>query len=387
MSWSWRLGRVAGIPIYVHWTFLILIGWIVFAHWRAGHDAATILAGVGFVIVLFGCVVLHELGHALAARRYGVPTADITLLPIGGVARLQRMPEKPGEELVVAIAGPAVNLAIVVALWLVGVRPPIVSVDDAGNPSIVRETFLSNLMTVNLTLMIFNLIPAFPMDGGRILRALLAMRLDYARATRIAASVGQMAAIAFGFIGLTSNAPMLLLIALFVWIGAEGEAAQAEERLVLKDVPVRMAMLTDYQTVSPGEPLRHAAELLLAGSQHDFPVMVGDRPVGVLTRSALMSGLAQGGPDAPIGDFMTPALDQVEAGEPLVPAISRLRETGAACLQVIERGLPVGLLTLENIGEYLMVRAALAQAGYAPGPGAKSLGPGARTDASHPDLI
>jgi Zn-dependent protease len=358
MSWSFRIGRVAGIPIYVHWTFLILLGWIAFAYWRQGNDLATTLEGVGFVLAIFGCVVLHELGHALAARRYGVPTADITLLPIGGVARLQRIPEHPGQELVVAIAGPMVNVGIVLVLWLLGVRP-VVQVSETE--FLFQETFLTRLMIVNVFLVLFNLLPAFPMDGGRVLRALLAMTMEYGRATRIAASVGQFMAILFGFLGLSGN-PMLLLIALFVWIGAEAEAAQVQERLVLKNVPVREAMLTEFTVLAPTDTLGHAADLLLAGSQQDFPVVADGRPRGVLTRAALLAGLAQRGRDALVGELPLAELGQVDAASPLVPAVARLRERGEPCLQVVDHGEPVGLLTLENIGEYLMVRTALAEA-------------------------
>lgn len=357
MSWSWKLGRIAGIPIYVHWTFLILIAWIVLAHAVEGHSVGTTLEGVGFVLSIFGCVVLHELGHALAARRYGVPTADITLLPIGGVARLQRIPEKPAEELVVAIAGPLVNLAIVALLYVVGVRLPM-NVDDSQH--LIRAPFLAKLMEVNLFLFLFNLLPAFPMDGGRILRALLALRLPYQRATRLAASIGQFMAIGFGLLGLTGGQPMLLLIALFVWIGAEGEAAQVEERIALKNVSVRDAMMTDFHTLSPHDTLGHAAELLLAGTQHDFPVRSNGQIAVLLTRANLMTGLARAGRDALVGDFVSTGVATVEASAPLVPAVAQLRAGGAPCLQVQEQGRTIGLLTLENIGEYLMVRTALA---------------------------
>jgi Zn-dependent protease len=358
MSWSFRLGRIAGIPVYVHWTFLILLGWIAFGHWQQGHDLATTLEGVGFVLAIFGCVVLHELGHALAARRYGVPTADITLLPIGGVARLQRIPEKPAQEFVVAIAGPLVNVAIVAILWMAGVRLSA----EAGDPEfLLRENFLTRLMVVNVFLVLFNLLPAFPMDGGRVLRALLAMTMDYGRATRVAASVGQFMAILFGFLGLSGN-PILLLIALFVWIGAEAEARQVQERIVLKNVPVREAMLTEFAVLSPRDTLGRAAELLLAGSQQEFPVLDEGGPRGVLTRAALLAGLAQEGRDGLVGSAPLAELGQIDAASPLVPAVARLREQGEPCLQVVDRGEPVGLLTLENIGEYLMVRTALSEA-------------------------
>ncbi|MGE3821780.1 MAG: site-2 protease family protein, partial [Isosphaeraceae bacterium] len=333
-----------------------LIVWFGTAQLARGASPAQAIESVAFVLALFGCVVLHELGHALAARRYGVPTADITLLPIGGVARLQRIPEKPSEELVVALAGPAVNVLIVTLIWLFGVRPA----TDLNDPRHLLEAgFWPKLLVVNLFLALFNLLPAFPMDGGRVLRSLLAMRLPYPRATRIAASVGQFMAIGFGLLGLSSGNFLLLFIAMFVWIGAEAEAIQVEERMVLKDVPVRDAMLTEYHVLEPGDTLGHAADLLLAGTQHDFPVLTPKGAQGVLTRNELLAGLSDGGREAPVKTYARTPLETVEAGSPLVPAVARLRSGGVPCLQVVENGQPVGLLTLENIGEYLMVRTAL----------------------------
>lgn len=358
MSWSFLLARIFGIPIYIHWTFLILIVYLVYGHSVRGDDFAATVEGVGFVLAIFGCVVLHELGHALAARRYGVPTSDITLLPIGGVARLQRIPEHPAEELVVALAGPAVNLLIAGGLYLGGARFP---TEMNFEEFVIAGPFLSRLMFFNVFLLLFNLLPAFPMDGGRVLRALLAMVMPYARATRAAASVGQFMAILFGFLGLTGN-PFLLLIALFVWIGAEAEARQVEERMVLKDLPIREAMLTDFQTLEPKDTLGYAADLLLAGSQQDFPVLVDGHPKGVLTRSALLAGLSAGGRDALVEGAPLAELKTIESGGALVPAVARLREGGEPCLLVVDsNGEPVGLLNLENIGEYLMVHTALAE--------------------------
>lgn len=361
MSWSLRLGRIAGIPVFVHWTFFILLAWLAYGHYAQGHNLATTLIGISTVLAIFGCVVLHELGHALAARRYGVPTADITLLPIGGVARLQRIPEHPLEELVVAVAGPLVNVVIVVVLLILGARWPGTLIE--GNPHfLVTNQLMTNLLTFNAFMVPFNLLPAFPMDGGRILRALLALKLDYARATRVAATVGQLMAIGFGFVGLTGGSPMLLLIALFVWVGAEGEARMVQERVTLRDIPVRAAMLTDYKILNPSSTLGQAAELLLAGAQQDFPVMGEGEPDRLMTRSSLMAALAQGGREALVKSAALVPLGQVGVDEPLAPALIRLRDEGEACLEVVENGRPIGLLTTENIGEMLMVRAALAAA-------------------------
>ena len=368
MSWSIRLVRLAGIPVYMHWTFLVLLAFIGGqAYLGSGRDPAAAAEAVGLILSVFGCVVLHELGHALMARRFGVSTADITLLPIGGVARLQRMPEHPRQELLIAIAGPAVNVVIAASLiagmWLSG-QPMIELTRAAGGFMIDMVHPLTTLAVVNVFLVLFNLIPAFPMDGGRVLRALLAMRMPYARATRAAATVGQSLAIGFALYGLFgSGNPILLLIALFVWIGAEGEARQAEERVGLRGVRVRDAMLTDYQALDAGETLGRAVALLLAGSQHDFPVLDardGTAPVGVLTRTALMKGLSESGRDGPVARYMQPGLGTIEADAPLVPALARLRGGEGPCLQVLEPdGRPVGLLTLENIGELIMIRTAL----------------------------
>jgi len=367
MSWSLRLGRLAGIPVYVHWTFLILLGFIGLSEYQvSGQSITAALEGVGLVCAVFGCVVLHELGHALVARQFGIPTLSITMLPIGGVARLQRMPEYPPHELLVAIAGPAVN--VVIALTLAAVMfltgTPFQTVQQAGeNFMAIELPFLSWLIFINLFLVVFNLIPAFPMDGGRILRALLAMTMPYAQATRVAASVGQVMAILFAFFGLM-NPPfiMLLLIALFVWIGAEAEAQQAEERVSLRGASVRDAMLTDYETLSATDPLSRAADLLLAGSQRDFPVLGdhGHRPVGVLTREGLIRGLKSAGLDAPVGQFVQEGLGEVPLESPLVQALTRLRGGEGPCLLVVDGAeRPVGLLTSENISEFLMVRGAL----------------------------
>lgn len=358
MSWSWRIGRIAGIPIFVHWTFLILIGWLVIANARAGRSPAEIASEIGFVLALFGCVVLHELGHALMARRFGVTTDDITLLPIGGVARLQRIPEKPVEELLVAIAGPAVNVVIAMALYLMGAR---IGLNLRDEHVLLRGALWGRLLLVNVFLVAFNLIPAFPMDGGRILRALLAMKMEYGRATRVAATIGQMLAIGFGFLGLLDGNVMLFLIALFVWIGAQTEASAVTERIELRGVKVREAMLTEYESLPPGATLGRAAELLLAGSQQDFPVVENGSAVGVLTRAALIQGLARAGADSTVASHSLTSLGSVDADAPLVQALGELRETGAPCLQVIDRAVPVGLLTLENATEFLMIKSAIQQ--------------------------
>jgi Zn-dependent protease len=241
MRWSIRLGNIAGIRLYLHWTFLILLALVFFTDLGRGIGLPGAVQAVLFVLVLFACILLHELGHALAARRYGIPTRDITLLPIGGIARMERMPREPRQELWVALAGPLVNVGIAAVLVL------LLAAVHYGYVNFLRSqvTFLWSLLWANLFLIVFNLLPAFPMDGGRVLRALLARRMDYIRATRIAARIGQVMAILFVIAGLYSlfrhqQVPMLMLIGVFIFFGARNEAHVVEiGRNIEPDVPVR----------------------------------------------------------------------------------------------------------------------------------------------------
>jgi Zn-dependent protease/predicted transcriptional regulator len=360
MRWQWKLGRFAGIDVYVHATFLLLIGWVGYTYWLEHHDWGEVLNGILFILALFLCVVLHEYGHALTARKYGIKTRDITLYPIGGVARLERMPEKPIEELWVALAGPAVNVVIAALLFVyLFVTNSLVPLTDL---TIASGSFLERVMTVNIWLALFNLIPAFPMDGGRVLRALLALRLDYVRATQVAANIGQGLAFVFGFIGLFSN-PFLLFIALFVWIGASQEAGAVQMKNTISGIPVTRAMLTDFKTLSPGDKLSQVVGLILAGSQHDFPVVdATGRVAGILEQDAFMKALAEYGQSAPVMDFIRRNLPEVDSYEMLELALMRLQESGSKTLPVTHGGQLVGLITLENITEYLMIRSAMKAA-------------------------
>src|SRR6266704_802286 len=243
MGWSIPIFRIAGIQLRIHITFLLLIAWLAFGYYAEGGSAAA-LGRVLFVLLLFVCVVLHEFGHAIAAKNFGIHTPDITLLPIGGVARLQRMPDEPRQELIIALAGPLVNVVIALTLFaVVGWR------GLAAQATMGGSDLLAQLLVINVVLVLFNLLPAFPMDGGRVLRALLATRLSYARATQIAASIGQGCAFVFGFLGLFGPNPFLLFIALFVYIGASQEAALAQMRDVSRRFPVSSAMVREFRSL------------------------------------------------------------------------------------------------------------------------------------------
>jgi Zn-dependent protease len=356
MKSSWRIGRIAGIEVYLHFTFLILLGWVALSHYLQRQNWQDAMSGLVFILALFTIVVLHELGHALTARRFGIRTRDITLFPIGGVARLERIPEKPKQELLVALAGPAVN--VMLAALLFGVLWVGAELSEAKEFRLVGGHFLAKLMWVNVSLALFNLLPAFPMDGGRVLRALLAMRMDYLRATNIAASIGKGMAWIFAFIGLFAN-PFLLFIALFVWIGAAQEAAQAQMKSALAGLPVSRVMITDFRTLAPEDPLTRAVDHILSGCQHDFPVTEGGQVVGVLTRGDLLTGLAKEGQFARVADVMHHNIRLVKAGEMVENVLARLQEDDCKVLPVMRGRELAGILTTENLGEYLMIQAAL----------------------------
>lgn len=360
MKWSLKIGEFAGIGVFVHATFLLLVAWVILTHAAAGASVAATMGGLIFVLTIFACVVLHEFGHALTAKRYGIRTRDITLLPIGGLARLERMPDDPRQELWVALAGPAVNVAIAAALFVILLL--------TSNLAVLRETrllgatFLAQLMAVNLFLALFNMIPAFPMDGGRVLRALLALRMDHVRATQIAAGLGQALAFVLGFVGLFTN-PFLVFIALFVWIGAAQEASLAAMKAALGGIPVGRAMLSEFHTVSPHTTLREVVDLILRGSQQDFPVVDNGTVVGLLTRADLMRGLAAGGQEMTVAETMRRDVQFVDSHDMIEPAFLRLHQGAHHTLPVLHGGRLVGLLTLENLGELMMITAALGERG------------------------
>ena len=355
-KWSFKIGRFLGIDVFVHFTFILLISWVAFVHWRQGQSVGAAAAGVLFILAIFFCVVLHEFGHALAARRYGIKTRDIILLPIGGVARLERLPTNPIQELWVALAGPAVNVVIAVALfaWLrfTETFAPLQALTMTTGP------FLERIMVINLFLIAFNMIPAFPMDGGRVLRAVLATRTEYGRATQIAASIGQGMAVVFGFIGMFYN-PWLLFIAFFVWIGAGQEAGGAKLQSALSGIPVQQAMITDFKTLDQNDQLEKAVELTIAGSQKDFPVLVDGEIEGVLTQSDLIKALSHSAPDHPVKAAFQKEFVTVDSLDMLETALAKLNNCNCHTLPVTRNGRLVGLLTMDNLGEFLRMQTAL----------------------------
>ena len=357
MSWSLNIGTVAGTAIRVHVTFLLLLAWIFGIDYMAGGLQAA-WNGLVFIVLLFLCVLLHEFGHILTARAFGIRTPDVILLPIGGVSRLERIPEQPRQEFLVTIAGPMVNVAIAFILIFIGGAD--LSAERLAALGSADVSMIDRLAAVNLFLAIFNLIPAFPMDGGRVLRALLATRLGYVRATEVAATIGQGVAFALGFLGLFFN-PLLIFIAIFVYLAASAEAHLVATRAMSRGVPVTAAMMTQFATLTPDEHVDAAVETLLHTRQGEFPVVDGDgRPLGVLTRNDLVRALKARGPQGRVADAMTADIPTISKSRCLDEAFRLLQEKSLPAVGVVDAsGRLVGLVTSETIGEMLMLHHAL----------------------------
>lgn len=356
MAWSLNIGKISGVEVRIHVTFLLFLAWIWAAIYMSGGAEAA-WSGLLFMVLLFLCVLVHEFGHILTARAFGVGTRDVILLPIGGVSRLERFPEEPREEFLIAIAGPMVNVVIAAALILFAGADPSLS-----NLTVVdtKATLIDRLAAVNIVLAVFNLLPAFPMDGGRVLRALLARKYGFVRATEIAANIGQWFAFAFGFIGLFVN-PMLTFIAIFIYLAAASEARLAQLRGMSRGVPVTAAMMTEYKALSPSARIEEAIETLLRTSQNEFPVVDEEgRVVGVLGRSDMIKALKQDGPNVQIADVMTREVPTIDHRRWLDEAFRILMEKSAPAVGVVDaRGRLLGLITSETVGEMLMVRDAM----------------------------
>ena len=357
MSWSFRLVRILGTDVKVHVTFILLLAFF-FAKWQMEAGVGAAVAMTVLFVALFLCVLLHEFGQILMARHFGIRTPDVMLLPIGGVARLERIPEQPRQELLIALAGPAVTVAIAgllyLVLWATG-QQVLWSEADFEVPTVLKQLFY-----VNVFLLLFNLTPAFPMDGGRVLRALLASRMNYVRATRIAATVGQGAAIVGAVLGIQSQNWMWVLIALFIFFSAGQEANVVATRAAGRGIIIDQMMVTKFVTIPVHATLRMAADILLETEQREFPVVDNNGVVeGLLTRDNLVRGLSARGPDSTVGEAMSRPVPLLPLGLGFEEALTRLRMSGLPALPVVDPASRlVGLLTADNITDLVLLRQA-----------------------------
>ena len=356
MKWSWKIARYRGIDVAIHFTFPLLLLWIGMTYWESTHSLPAVAKGLGLIITLFCCVVLHEFGHALTAQHFGIRTRSITLLPIGGVAAMEGMPEDPRQEMLVALAGPAVNLAIAATLWLwlAVTQTPL----STGELLASGVPFLYQVMAVNLVLALFNLLPAFPMDGGRVLRAAMAMRMDRREATRKAVAVGQFLATGMFVLGLFYN-PFLMLIAAFVWLGASAELSMELMHAALFKATAGQASITRYEALRPDENLRRAIDLTLSGTQKHFPVLLPGQPTALLTQTAMLQALRDEGEQTLIGDLHLPELCCIDGGEPMESIFKTMQTLQTPLIGVTQEGQLTGIIDLENVMELINIEEAI----------------------------
>ncbi len=360
MKANLSLGSVSGIKINVHWTFFFLIIWIVFDELKRGGTTESILFNIAFILAVFLCVVLHELGHALTAKRFGVQTRKITLLPIGGVASLDKIPESPRQELLITIAGPMVNLVIAILLYFIIPVQEFTDLNfsEAFNvlSKFTLKNFLFYLYIANVGLVIFNMIPAFPMDGGRILRALVAMKTNRVKATQIAASIGQFIAVVFLLVGLLYN-PFLIFIALFVFLGAYGENQMVQQLALLKGHSVEEAMLTNITTFSPDDAISLVVEKIISGTETNFVVIENQSVKGLLYHEDIINNSNK---NIKVGDIMNATYKAVKPSDDLKKVYNLIHSNIKTFFPVIDQGNLVGAIDYKNLSEYMRLQAKLS---------------------------
>ncbi len=359
MKWSLYVGKISGIKILIHWTFLILVLWIVQVQVVEGHGTNEILLNIALLFAVFACIVLHELGHALTAKRYNIKTRNITLLPIGGLAQMESLPEKPLQELFVAVMGPVVNIGISLILFII-LKLSDTFPSSLNNINLTETNFWFQLFSINLFLALFNFIPAFPMDGGRVLRALLSLKFTRVKATRIAAYTGQFIAILFVFFGFSYN-PMLVFIGFFIFLGAGAEVKAEETRSALGSIKVSDVLMHHYSILKPDESLSRAVDLLLDGQEHSFIVKENDEVKGTLSRKEIIEGLSKFGKNIPVERVMQSKVTSLKPGDLLRDIMQKFSDNSEALIPVLEGKKIVGVLDLENISEFVQIQNALSK--------------------------
>ena len=353
MKNSLSIGKIAGIQIFIHWSFPLIILWIIFSNVRSGLNTEQIIWSVLFVLTLFVCVTLHELGHALAAKRFHIKTKDITLLPIGGVARLENMPEKPMQELIVALAGPAVNVIIFLILYI-ALQIASIPFDFTAITHITADNFLFNLAILNVWLAVFNMIPAFPMDGGRVLRALLAMKLNRSLATQIAGRIGQVIAMGFVLLGFFGN-PFMIFIGIFIFLAAMTETEMVKTQSVLKGHTIGELTMKQLPILNRTDTIEKAVQLLLDGQAKNFLVMDGESPYGTLNRDGIIKALTAHGSKITVETVTDNNIGYIEDAEPVEKALLLMQQHKYPLLIGTKKKELYGVVDMENILEYIMV--------------------------------
>ncbi len=361
MGGSFKIGRAFGIDVKVHWTFFLLLAFFAFLGFQNTQSPLVALVTALVVVALFFCVLLHEFGHSLIAQRLGLQVPDITLLPIGGLARLKSLPDKPADEVKIAIAGPLVNVVLAPIFFAIA---SLLGANLLAPPDLLEgvtsvEEVIVYLGYINVALAVFNLLPAFPMDGGRVLRGLLATRLGPVRATDISSSIGQLFAIGFFVLGFLSN-PFLILIAVFIFFGASGEAQMVRQRELMQGLAVSDVMGTKprTETITPYHNFGQVLDSVIHGYQEDFPVVDEDgKLVGIITRNEILSAAHSPDRYASVRDLMKPDVPTISPDADLfMDGYRVLQESGLRAIPVTKSGELVGMLTIDDIGQASLLR-------------------------------
>jgi Zn-dependent protease/predicted transcriptional regulator len=361
MKYSLRLGKISDIKVEIHWTFLILIVWVILSGLKTESTPQQLMWSVLYVLAIFVCVILHEFGHALAAKKFNIKTTSITLLPIGGLAQMESIPEKPKEELIIAFAGPAVNILIAAILY------PITGLSTETlkevSTTLGPDNFSIALMSVNVWLAIFNLIPAFPMDGGRVFRALLSFRMGHVAATRIAASVGQLLAIGFVFFGFFYN-PFLIFIGFFIYIGAGSESVYAQTKSLLHGYRLRDVVMHDVPFIEKSAPLKEAVHQLLNSQNKNFIVTDAGKPVGTLNRDQIIKALHEQNENVLVDQIKNDALTYFSPDTPLDNIWGEMQKQKQRIILVSNNGAFDGIVDDENLAEFILIHSAAKPNGF-----------------------
>ncbi len=355
-KWSLYIGSLSGIKLYIHWSFLILLVWIFLMYFRLGHSISAGLDGVIFILVLFACVILHELGHALMAKRFKVNTRDITLYPIGGIASLESIPTEPSQELMVTLAGPAVNLVIGILLWIyLHITNQMPDLETIRSGTIFNFPFAFSIMYANIALAVFNLIPAFPMDGGRVLRSLLAMKLDHSKATEIAARIGQFLAIVFVFIGFFYDF-WLVFIGMFLFLGASSESRIGEIKYALEGIRVKDVMVTKFTSLTTDSTIHEASKSLVNTNEKSFLVMRDDNVEGILDYKDIIEALHNGEGQKTVEAYMQKEFIWIGYEDQLSDIFPVIRMGKQSLFPVKGNDKLTGVINSENIDKWILVK-------------------------------
>lgn len=355
MKGTLRLARIKGIQVTIHWTFVLLLAWIVLQNVKSGLAVGPVMWTIIFVLGIFVCVILHELGHALMAMQFGIHTRDITLYPIGGVARLESMPRKPKEELLVALAGPAVNLVIALILY------PFIDFKSIASEEALAQIGPANFMfafaVVNIWLALFNLVPAFPMDGGRVLRAFLSFWMDRPLATKSAAMLGQLIAIGFIFLGFYVN-PFLIFIGLFIILGAQSESNYAQAEALMEGHTVSDLTMHEMPLIAPETTVAQLVSEVLNSQKKNFVVWDGHNALGIVTQLDAIKALGDRGEQALVHEFMQTDILYLPATMPVTDAIVKMQSSGRTVALVREADQVVGMVDNDNLVEFILIQRA-----------------------------